>query len=78
MAIDVKHMPSEVVFLLTAASYNIPVGGSLYWGAKEKYPQYWNNIGEFDPFMQRRNRVINYFRKAYRDYKIKKRKPLWQ
>jgi hypothetical protein len=46
------------------------------WGwveeLKEKYPEYWNNIGQFDPYFKRRNRLLNYFRKLYMDYKVRK------
>lgn len=68
----VKLYPVEIQSLMLHCHMNTPVSWGWIEELKAKYPEYWNNIGQFDPYFKRRNRILNYFRRLYIDYKISK------
>lgn len=67
-----KLFPVEIQSLILHSAMKTPVGWSFVEETKAKHPEYWNNIGQFDPYFKMRNRLFNYFRKMYIDYKVGK------
>lgn len=67
-----SDFPHDVQYLIMTSIAKHPVGYSIYERIKKDYPQYWNEIGEFDPYFESRNRLVNFFKKKYRNLRMKK------
>ena len=58
----IECMPGEIFSLTVKAYYSIPVPFRYVQELKERFPEYWNKLGEFDPYFKHRNRFLNFFR----------------
>ncbi len=55
-------LPWRIIRIIASQYKKEPVSASEYEDTKKAFPQYWNSIGEFDPYFKRRNLILNFFR----------------
>lgn len=67
-----KNVPFVIYSIWANSLSNWGVSPIIYEKAKRDYPQYWNNIGEFDPCFEHRNVIVNFFRKLHSDWRMRK------